>query len=289
MNDPIRSLIAAEELPDSYSDIVGRFWEPLADLVTGRRSPGGPLLVGINGAQGSGKSTMCQFLSALLGERGLNAVVLSLDDFYLTRAERLELADTVHPLFATRGVPGTHDTPLMRSVLDGLSAGRSVEAPRFDKATDDRAPMARKIEAPVDVILFEGWCVGASPQLADDLAAPINALERDEDPDAVWRATVNRHLESDYAGIFRRLDMLVMLAVPDFSAVAANRRLQEQKLARRNPDGQGVMDEAALQRFIMHYERLTRHILAEMPGRADATIPIGLEQNPVSLPEKTGN
>lgn len=285
MSDTARFLIAAEELPDDYIHVVRRYWRPLADFIARQRRQGRPLLVGVNGAQGSGKSTMCQFLAAILEDMGLTAIALSLDDFYLTRSERQKLADKVHPLFATRGVPGTHDTALMRAVLDGVTAGRVVEAPRFDKATDDRSRMTRRIEPPVDVILFEGWCVGASPQSDEELRDPINRLEREEDRDCIWRNEVNRHLKTDYAGIFGRLDLLVMLAVPGFDAAIANRHLQEEKLARRNPDGKAVMDEQALIRFMMHYERVTRRMLAEMPDRADLTIPIGLDQCPISLPD----
>lgn len=285
MSDPVRFLIAAEGLPASYVDVVREYWAPLADFVARKRRQDRPLLVGVNGAQGSGKSTTCQFLVVLLEEMGLTAVTMSLDDFYLTRAERQKVAEEIQPLFATRGVPGTHDTALMRAVLDGLAAGRSVEAPRFDKGCDDRATATRRIETPLDVILFEGWCVGAAPQPEEDLREPINALERDEDQDCIWRKAVNLHLQTDYAGVFGRLDLLVMLAVPGFEAVANNRRLQEEKLARNNPHASAVMSEEELTRFIMHYERITRHMLAEMPSRADLTIPIGPDQKPTSLPE----
>src|SRR5690606_28852188 len=120
--------------------------------------------------------------------------------------------------------------------------------PRFDKATDDRAPMRRIVEPPIDVVLLEGWCVGAVPQPAEALAEPVNALERDADPDGVWRSEVNRRLATDYAGLFGRLDLLVMLKVADFDAVRANRLLQEQKLAASHPEGSAIMDEAALDR-----------------------------------------
>jgi D-glycerate 3-kinase len=166
-------------------------------------------------------------------------------------------------------------------ILEAVTAGRSAALPRFDKAADDRAPDSERIEGPVDVVLFEGWCVGAVPQVAASLRAPLNRLEREEDPDGRWRREVNRRLATDYAELFARIDLLVMLKVDDFEAVRANRRLQEEKLARRDPDGVGVMDEAALERFLMHYERLTRWMLEEMTGRADITIPIGVDQKPV--------
>src|SRR5690606_17219777 len=154
------------------------------------------------------------------------------------------------------------------AVLDRLLAGKEADLPRFDKAADDRAPAARHVEGPVDVVLFEGWCMTAAPQPAARLHAPLNALERDEDREGIWRREVNRRLATDYAELFARIDLLVMLKVPDFEAVRANRRLQEQKLGA----GPAVMDEAALERFLAHYQRLTEHMFAEMPARADILV-----------------
>ena len=278
MSDTIGALIAAEALPDSYREIVEEYWRPLAGRIAGEARR--PLVVGVNAAQGSGKSTLCRFLEALLAERGLRAITLSLDDLYLTRAERLALAREEHPLFATRGVPGTHDVALGETILDALRKGRMTTLPRFDKAADDRAPDGRPIEGPVDAILFEGWCVGAAPQPAAAMRDPVNRLEAEEDADGAWRREVNRRLATGYAELFGRIDLLVMLKVDDFEAVRANRRLQEQKLAASRPGGAAIMDDAALSRFLMYYERLTQWMLREMPERADVLIEIGPDQRP---------
>jgi D-glycerate 3-kinase len=179
-------------------------------------------------------------------------------------------------------VPGTHDVALGAALLDRLASGKSVALPVFDKAADDRAAGTRAVEESVEVVLFEGWCVGAAPQPEEALTHPINRLERDEDPDGIWREAVNARLTTEYAELFARLDMLVMLRVESFEAVRANRLLQEQKLARRSPSGRGVMDAAGLDRFVMHYERLTRWMLEEMPVRADILLPIGPDQRPRS-------
>lgn len=271
----IDELIASEGLPASYREVVERHWAPLADRIAQRR----PRIVGINGAQGSGKTTLCRFLEPLLAERGVRTVTLALDDLYLTRSEREQMARNEHPLFATRGVPGTHDVALGQAILGTLAAGRPAVLPRFDKATDDRDGSVA-IEQPPDVILFEGWCVGAVPQPAAALREPVNRLEAEEDPDGRWRREVNRRLASDYAALFARIDWLVMLKVESWEAVRANRLTQERKLGAKNPQGSAVMDESTLDRFLMHYERLTRWMLEEMPARADLVIPIGAEQRP---------
>ena len=282
MIDRIAALIAAESLPDDYRTVVEQDWRPLAELVGQRAREKRPLLVGINGAQGSGKSTLCRFLEALLAEKGLRAVTLSLDDLYLTKAERARLACDVHPLFATRGVPGTHDVALGVDVLDALLSGRAAELPRFDKAQDDRLPDWERVSGPVDVILFEGWCIGAAPQPAGALARAANALESAEDPDGTWRREVNRRLATDYADLFARIDLLVMLKVPGFEVVRTNRLRQERKLARSRPGGAALMNEAAIERFIAHYERLTRWMIEEMPGRTDVLFEIDHDQRPVA-------
>ncbi len=280
----IEALITREKLPHDYASIVAGYWQPLAGFLAACKQPGRPLLVGINGAQGSGKSTLCHFLELLLQDRGLRTITVSLDDLYLRKSERAELAATLHPLFATRGVPGTHDIALAQSLFNNLLNSHPADVPRFDKAVDDRSPAPHPVDPPVDIVLFEGWCVGARPQDDAALATPVNALERDEDAEAIWRGTVNRHLQTDYAALFARMDVLVMLAVPGFESVRTNRLLQERKLAAARPDGAGVMDEAAVMRFIMHYERLTRHIAAEMPARADVLLRIGEDQRPTELP-----
>ena len=279
MSTAIARLIAEEGLPENYRDIVDQHWRPLSEDIA-ERYEGRPLIVGINGSQGSGKTTLCRFLEALLLEHNQRAITISLDDIYLTRQERSDLARDCHPLFATRGVPGTHDVALGQSILDALLDGLPVDLPRFDKAIDDRTSAPTEILTRNDVILLEGWCVGAVPQPEAALVAPLNRLEAEDDPDAIWRREINRRLATDYAEFFGRIDTLVMLEVDRFEAVRAHRELQEQKLAASRPEGTAVMDGAALDRFMMHYERLTRWMLEEMPARADIVIGIGGDQRP---------
>ena len=280
MADWIDTLIEREELPAGYRAIVENEWTALATRIAREAASRKPLVVGINGAQGTGKSTMASFLEVLLAKRGLRAVTLSMDDIYLTRSERQQLASEIHPLFATRGVPGTHSPALAMDVIEHIVAGRGFTLPRFDKARDDRLEEGERITGPVDVLLFDGWCMGARPQDDAALAVPVNTLEAEEDADGTWRRLVNQWLANDYAELFGQIDLLVMLKVEDFDAVRRNRALQESKLRKRRPDAPGLMNHAQLRRFQDHYERLTLHMLDEMPDRADVLIEIDAAQRP---------
>jgi D-glycerate 3-kinase len=243
--------------------------EAIGKRLAERGSPG-PLVVGLCGAQGSGKST----ISAALVARFERAVSFSLDDLYLGRAVRLDLATRIHPLFATRGVPGTHDPMLGVEVLSALKHGKSAALPRFDKAQDDRLPCDGWpiVEAGCELVIFEGWCVGARPQHAEDLAEPVNRLEAEEDHDGRWRRFVNAALGGAHQRLFSCIDMLVLLAAPGWDTVLGWRIEQEQELRATSPHGSRVMDDRAVARFVSHFERLTRHILAEMPERADLVL-----------------
>ena len=280
MEDPIDAIIREEQLPAGYRTVVERHWVPLATAIARRAAGNTPLIVGINGAQGSGKSTLCRFLEVLLSRRRLRAVTLSLDDLYLTKAERTDLADKVHPLFATRGVPGTHAPGMGLDIIEAVLAGRGFTLPRFDKARDDRTPAGVMVGGPVDILLLEGWFVGAVPQADEALVMPANTFEAEEDADGTWRRLVNRWLGAGYADLFAQIDLLVMLKVGGFDAVRRNRALQEDKLRARDPAAPGLMDQAALTRFLDQYERLTLHMLEQMPARADIVIPIDERQNP---------
>ncbi len=243
---------------------------------------GRPLLVGINGAQGSGKSTTAELLATTLSQvHGLATIQCSIDDFYLTHAERVKLAQDIHPLLATRGVPGTHDLKLLNETLDQLmtaSPEETTRIPRFNKAVDDRHPEEKwdSFSGRPDVVILEGWCVGTTPQPESLLQEPINELEAREDVDGRWRKYVNDALRDGYRSLFKRLDLLVLLKIPDFSAVIEWRSLQEQKLAEQSGHlaGSKIMDASTIQRFVMHYERLTRWNLDALPSAADLTLEI---------------
>lgn len=237
-----------------------------------------PWLVGVSGLQGCGKSTFAHQLGAAAAAQGVRSVVLALDDFYLGRRERGHLARTQHPLLMTRGVPGTHDIALLGRTLDALAHAdvhHPVAIPRFDKGRDTRLPPSRwrRVDASPRLIVLEGWCVGVPPQRAGELARPLNALERHHDRDGRWRRWVNAQLAGPYAQLWQRIDQLVLLQAADFAVVTRWRGQQERALhARHAPH---AMHGAALRRFLMHYERLSRHALRELPQRADLRLRLG--------------
>lgn len=278
----IDSFLASEKLPEEYRQTIEHVHLPLAGRIAARAAAmqGKMLTVGLCGPQGSGKSTMVVSLQRLLESRGLSVAVLSLDDLYLTRAQRETLSREVHPLFRTRGVPGTHDISLGMAVLASLRRPGNTMLPSFDKARDDRRPREdwSAAQGPMHVLLFEGWCMGAKPQTDEALAIPVNALERDEDPHCIWRRHVNFALAQEYRPLFDAIDMLVLLRAPNFEVVYGWRLEQERKLRDRlaadGGDASRVMSEAQVARFISHYQRLTSHIIEEMPARADVVLNI---------------
>ncbi len=282
------SALASLKVDIGLKEMFESLYVPLgAWLLCRKRQQDGPLVIGINGAQGAGKSTLFNLIEVILSEGfGQKVVGFSLDDIYKTRHDRERLAEIVHPLLITRGVPGTHDVQLGIDIIKSLKAGdpdRPTKIPVFDKSVDDRCPTSvwQEWVGPADVIVFEGWCVGALPESNETLDVPVNTLERVEDAKGDWRRYVNRQLEEKYQELFSMIDTLVMLKVPNMEAVYSWRSLQEKKLAerikyifdRQQPtDHLRIMNEDEIVHFIQHYERLTRTMLEEMPGRADVTL-----------------
>ncbi|WP_339914573.1 kinase [uncultured Brevundimonas sp.] len=238
-----------------------RLIEAVETLIAAHSRSGSVPLIAISGAQGSGKTTLARAAAARTG-----AAHLSLDDVYLTRAERDALARTVHPLFATRGPPGTHDLGLLHRVIDALSrAGSDARTPLpvFDKRADDRL-------APEDwpvftgrpaAILLDGWCLGAMPHEAAALIAPVNDLERQQDPDGRWRRAVNDELAGPCRHLFARFDALLFLRAPTFDGVLDWRCEQEAGLMGLAPADLPATERARLAGFIGYFERITRSMI----------------------------
>lgn len=267
--------------------------EIVAPVIKGWLEAARPLIVGICGSQGSGKSTLSRRLAEHFEEGGVRVAVLSLDDLYLSREARVRLADSVSPMFATRGVPGTHDVALGEAVLDALKAGWPVHLPRFDKASDQPAPQGDwPLVEGADLILFEGWCIGAIPQADYELREPVNNLEATLDAQGVWRRHVNDALKGPYRQLFSKMDRLILLAAPDFTVVTEWRTQAEHelrdRLKREGRTGTRVMTDSEVARFVLHYERLTQAILREMPPRADLTLKLDAGRRVISQAPPAG-
>ena len=229
-------------------------------------------VIGLAGSQGSGKSTLSKCVARLAETLlGHPAIVLSLDDFYLPKAERVALAD-IHPLLVTRGVPGTHDATWLAETIDRLTQGKSADIPLFDKGEDDRLPDVSRIN-PVSFVIIEGWCVGARAEPLARLAAPLNLLEREEDSSGDWRHWVNDALGSAPYQKLSEVDLMIYLRPSDFDHVLNWRIEQEQ----RHNQGSQQMNAASLKRFIAHYERISRWMMEELTSRADHTLTLGAD------------
>jgi D-glycerate 3-kinase len=277
----INSFIEAERLPQSYADLAVDYFIPYADelvlLIKERCKEGIPLHIGVNGAQGTGKTTFAKFLSSyLVNFYCFNGSHISLDDFYLTKTERQKRAREIHPLFLVRGVPGTHDIALAISTfkkLKALKSNQEMSLPCFDKASDDRMPAEKgpKAIGVQNFIIFEGWCVGSRSVPSADLALPINSIGEDHKTLKVFGAlAINDYLRQDYQKLFSIIDKLIFLKAPDFATVLKWRSKQEEKLmVTRQKDQSHTMSNDDIARFIEYFERITRDNLKIMPDIAD--------------------
>jgi len=275
----IESFISEHRLPDSFFKLIDDHYSPLAEWVVKRRRPGKTLFLGINGAQGTGKSTLADYLKlALEIELRWHVAILSIDDFYLTKAERNQLAEDIHPLLVTRGVPGTHDIQMLADCIEclgALEANDTTTLPRFDKAQDNRANPDSwpTVTGPIDLIVLEGWCVGSRPQPQESLTQAINTLEEHQDESGDWRRYVNEQLQGAYSKLFEQLDALVFLQAPNFDAILRWRNEQEEKLAESSHhDAANIMSREQIARFIQRYERLTRANLETLSTVADVVL-----------------
>jgi len=248
-------------------------------------SASGTPVLAISGVQGSGKSTLAAQVVDLARSRGLCAAALSIDDTYLTRAQRQRLADRIHPLLATRGPPGTHDLALALNTLDAAKAGQAFALPRFDKLADERVAETqwKRIEQPLDLLVFEGWFLGTAAEDAQALQQPLNALERDADADGRWRQWCNQALADDYPALWQRFDRLWMLQPPSFAVVPHWRWQQEQALQQASP-GRSSMTRPQLERFVQFYERISRQALRTLPAIADRVIALDAQRQPLATP-----
>jgi D-glycerate 3-kinase len=279
---------ACQLAPDTLAPLLA-FYLPLAEHIARmQEAKRGAVTIGIQGPQAAGKTTLTHLLERVLTDVAeLRVATLSIDDLYLSRAERSALAARVHPLFMTRGVPGTHDVQLGVRVLEALTRPGRTAIPRFDKAQDDRTQESTwpRIEGPCDVVLFEGLWVGLPALDEATLREPINELEAREDPRGVWRGYANQQLRDRYPELFAPCETLIHFQVPDFACVKRWRSGAEHalraRLERAAADTSRVMDDAALARFFDHYERFSLHAMRAMPARAAVVLSVDREHRVV--------
>lgn len=226
-----------------------------------------PATLGIGGAPGTGKSTLAHACAAM-HER---AMVVSLDNYYFSRAKRRRLAQDIHPLLAMRGPAGTHDLPRLCHDLDRLASGdhAGFTMPVFDKHLDERAEHGTVVPGGyrAELILLEGWLVGASPHATEELTNPVNKLESDKDQDQVWRRHVNAQLQAYANSLTQRMSYTCVLAAPSWEHVVRWRWQQEQDL-----DQRWLEDEAAVRTFLAPFERWCKAMIGDQVSGYDLAI-----------------
>ncbi len=256
---------------------LNRFYLPLSEWIyIAYKKDNKTKIIGLSGGQGSGKSTITEILKFILKKKyGLDLCIFSIDDFYKTKVERKIMSKKIHPLFLTRGVPGTHDVKLINKTFKNLKKKvfKPVLIPKFDKAVDDRFKKSHwvKVRKPPHVIIFEGWCVGARHQKINMLKRSSNLIEKKHDPDLKWRKKVNNHLKGHYKKLFKKIDKLVYLKAPSFNHIFQWRLLQEQKLKLTSKNKE-TMSKSKVREFIMYYERITKQMMKDFSKISDLTV-----------------
>jgi len=241
------------------------------------KEKGKTLFLGLSGGQGSGKTTIVGIMKIILEKFFKRKVyTISIDDFYKTLKERNQMSRTIHPLFKTRGVPGTHDIKLIKKLFNFIKRRKfkKFKLPKFDKSIDDRAKREywTCVKKRPEIIILEGWCVGAKPQSNFLIKNPINALEKNEDKNLTWRNYVNNKLKNEYQKIFAMIDHFIFLKVPNFNMVLKWRFLQERKLKKKSYLNKKIMSHTQIKRFIMFYERITLQMIKDLDKCASMVI-----------------
>lgn len=287
----LTTFIKQHKLPEKFRLTAKDYFQPLAERIFSQFSKSSrPYFVGINGCQGSGKSTLTDYIGEYLTKtHKLNIVVMSLDDFYFTGEKRQELSRDIHPLLATRGVPGTHDIAMLENTLIKLKAKETgFTIPRFNKATDEPYPQEQwqVIEKPIDIILLEGWCWGVKPQTAEQLISPVNELELKHDKNGAWRNYVNQQLQQYYQPLYAQMDFWLALQAPSFDCVYKWRLEQEEKLKANNQglSNSKIMQSDGILNFTQYFQRLSVQACNTISQSADAIFYLDYARNITSVP-----
>ena len=234
-----------------------------------------PFFIGLAGGQGTGKTTISTIIKIILEKYfKLNVFKISIDDFYKTRKDRSKLSKIIHPMLITRGVPGTHDMKMMLDFFKSIKSKnfKRMKLPNFNKAIDDRSPQKYwyKIKQRPDVVIFEGWCVGAKPELSKTLKKPINSLEKLNDPKFVWRHYVNQQLKTKYKALYSQLNCIIYLKAENFNLLQKWRIKQEHKLRLKTKEktSHKIMNKEAIINFMQTYQRITQNMFKKTPSYA---------------------
>jgi len=241
------------------------------------RKKGKTLFLGVSGGQGSGKTTITGILKIILKKFFKREIqVSSIDDFYKTLKERNHMSHKIHNLFRTRGVPGTHDINLLKKFFYNLKKInlKKFKSPKFDKSIDDRFKKRywNNIKRKPEIVILEGWCVGAKPQSNTLIKKPINILEKQEDKNFIWRKYVNEKLKKEYRGLFNKIDHFIFIKIPNFKMVFKWRLLQEKKLKKKSHTNKKIMNYKEIKRFIMFYQRITLQMIKDLSKSASVVI-----------------
>jgi len=282
----INYFIQKHQLPEDFEKLILNYYIPLISWISERVNNYSPYIFGINGPIGSGKSTLADFIrSSIQPHLNGGVAVLSLDDFYFTKKERVHLSKTIHPLLIMRGVPGTHDISMLLDYINrlkNLTLGREIMLPQFNKAKDDREPSSewRQVTGPIDLIVIEGWCLSNTPIKPNFLKESINQLEQSMDSEGIWRNYVNQQLAGNYRELSGLINALLFLNPPNMEILNTWRAKQESKLVSKNKKYKtNLMHEKSLTFFMQHFERWTKDNLLKMPKKADIIFNLNKKHN----------
>jgi D-glycerate 3-kinase len=271
--DCFKFISSQETKKDKFKNkdrMIKSFLIPVSFWISKRVSKKKPLLIGLAGGQGSGKTTISSILTLVLQKYfKLNVFKVSIDDFYKTRKDRKLLSKNKHTLLMTRGVPGTHDIDLILKFFKKVKSKKfkSLEVPKFNKAMDDRCKKSLwyKLKSKPDVVIFEGWCVGARAQTNKQLKTPVNSLEKVYDQGIKWRSHVNNQLKTKYKTLFKQLDGLLYLKAKNFNLLRSWRLKQERKLwiQTKNKKNLKIMSSGDVINFMQTYQRITQQMFKD--------------------------
>ncbi len=278
-SDCIRFIKSQETPKEKFSNkdkMLKSFLIPVCFWISKKVNNKQPYFVGLAGGQGTGKTTISSLLEIILRKYfKLNVFKISIDDFYRTRKERFSLSKKVHPLLMTRGVPGTHDIKIMLDFFrkSKTKKFKSFKLPKFNKAIDDRCKKNQwyTIKKRPDVVIFEGWCVGARAEKNSTIKKSINSLEKTNDAQLIWRNYVNKQLKTKYKKLYDQLDCLVYLKAKNFSLLQKWRLIQEKKLWLKNKNkktNNKIMSKGDVINFMQTYQRVTQNMFKFAPRYA---------------------